>query len=321
MISLSTGWGLTDQWVMRTIDGGRTWENISPKGGLGPKAALRGDFLDAMTAWVQLPDPTDAARSTLFRTSDGGDSWDPIQLPFGAADLQILDATHGFAFETYDCASAACPARLFATSDNGKTWSLMAAAAPTPGTGGLPLAGVKTGVRFRDPLNGVLTGAETRSGQAALWVGADGGKTWEKRELPVPGGLQASQISLDPPVFLTGKEMVMPATYSSSRLARLFYLSHDGGQTWTANSPVYNSGLWAVAGVRDFYVWDGTTLQATHDAGKTWTVVKTAFRPGRNLLQVEFSGAKYGWALVSEPQSGLVILHKTTDGGRTWNLP
>ncbi len=95
----NNGWGVASNgggFILRTVDGGATWLNATPPG--LPVLATRPTLsvLDVNTAWVLVPN-ADFFTGTLYHTSDGGLTWTSVEVPFGGAKIQFLDASDGLA--------------------------------------------------------------------------------------------------------------------------------------------------------------------------------------------------------------------------------
>ena len=119
-------------YLMWTHDGGKTW---SP--GKAPAQDGMLTLLDGNTGWfLGKSDPATSAASTLFGTTDGGNSWttlaDHSPLPL-ASQLQFINANDGFAiapergaltfFGNYDARLTPGDYYLYQTQDGGKTWN------------------------------------------------------------------------------------------------------------------------------------------------------------------------------------------------------
>ncbi len=90
MFNELNGWAVTDTEIVRTNDGGITWYNVSPPDMVETGYSVDTFFLDNEHAWVQKPDPEKFPNSgKLFRTVDGGSSWDEFTVPFSRGDLVL----------------------------------------------------------------------------------------------------------------------------------------------------------------------------------------------------------------------------------------
>jgi len=208
--------------IYKTTDGGRSWKlqftNSEPKA-----------FFDAMAFWdarsgIAFSDPVDG-RFIVITTDDGGSTWRRVpaeSLPpaidgeggFAASGSSIaVEGTSNVWFATGGAA-----ARVFHSSDRGKTWSV----APTPLASGVASAGVFS-VAFRDAQNGVIAGGDYQKPLEAkgnLALTTDGGKTWRLVEKDQPAGYRSS-------VAYAGAASTVIAVGTSGS-----DISTDGGKSW-----------------------------------------------------------------------------------------
>jgi photosystem II stability/assembly factor-like uncharacterized protein len=88
--------------VYATDDGGRTWRSLFFATGYGPSFTV--DFADAQTGWLIGQDSGSCAMAgcgeyTLYRTSDGGRTWETLQAPpTGPGEARWWDPKFGFGF-------------------------------------------------------------------------------------------------------------------------------------------------------------------------------------------------------------------------------
>ncbi|VTR99493.1 Putative oxidoreductase OS=Streptomyces venezuelae (strain ATCC 10712 / CBS 650.69 / DSM 40230 / JCM 4526 / NBRC 13096 / PD 04745) GN=SVEN_6404 PE=4 SV=1: PSII_BNR [Gemmata massiliana] len=185
---LSAGPGEASR-IYKTTDGGKTWalqfKNAEPKA-----------FFDAIAFWdekhgIAFGDPVDG-RFHLLVTDDGGAKWAllpeksrPAALPkegaFAASGTCLVTCGEN---DVWFCTGGAKVARVFRSSDRGKTWSV----SETPLLAGIESAGVFS-IAFRDRDHGVIVGGDYRKPdgtEATGAVTADGGKTWKLIEKPLP---------------------------------------------------------------------------------------------------------------------------------------
>jgi photosystem II stability/assembly factor-like uncharacterized protein len=144
--------------VYRSIDGGASWE---PKAAPGDSTGLIAAG-DAMRAWISLT-------GGLWRTDDGGETWQIVDAaPFGSS-AAFFDRDHGW---TSQCGASQCEHAIRVTEDGGDTWETR------------PLPPDAEGVAFTTAAIGTARGyspGATDSSQDRLLVTTDGGRTWADR--------------------------------------------------------------------------------------------------------------------------------------------
>jgi photosystem II stability/assembly factor-like uncharacterized protein len=283
--------------VLRTIDGGATWETLVIAG------ADSLDFRDIQafdqnTAFVLSIGPGDQSR--IYKTSDGGRIW---QRQFTNSDPKAFydcfafwDSTHGIAVS--DSVDGKFP--LIATTD-GMTWNpavvkKMPAALPSEGA-------------FAASGTCIAT-----FGQSDVWFGtggpaarvfhsADHGKNWTVAETPIIHGAASQGIfSL---VFWTAKDGVaVGGDYKEPKKGEsIAAVTHDGGKTWTlASKPPQGYRSAVAVGTSHVLVAVGTTgTDVSHDSGNTWTPL---FADDLNALALVGNS---GWAV--GPAGKIVAVH------------
>ncbi len=183
MLDSSQGWALNENAVLKTFDGGLHWHCATPTS-MRPGMTAGGTFMDLNNAWV-VPEQQSLAGITIWLTHDGGQHWqnatihgsqlEPIEPPHFLTTQQgwIEVATNG------GPGAGSESVALFHTSDGGLTWSQLASTDDP--RSGLSRGGLKSGISFKDALNGWATGHDA-SFTPWLYVTHDGGKTW--RQLP-----------------------------------------------------------------------------------------------------------------------------------------
>lgn len=279
--------------VMRTLDAGATWQNVSPSG----HATL--DFRDvdaisARIAYVLSIGNGDASR--ILKTTDGGSTW-VEQFVNADADgffdaMSFWDADHGIAFSD----SANAPFRILTTADGGRTWTRVALDALPPALdneGAFAASGTNIAV-WGDRHVWIGTGAAAK---ARVLRSADRGKTWAIADTPIPGGESAGIYSIAFRDALHG--IVVGGDYAKEDLAfNNVAVTNDGGETWKLAPGV--GGFRSV--VTYFPAASGPSILAlgpsggdiSIDDGSNWTPSPT---PARGLHTFSFAqGAHVGWA-------------------------
>ena len=182
LVDADTGWGLTvDGRVVRTVDGGATWTDVTPER-LPDVAAV--DFGDDR-AWVV------TGGGEVWVGSDGGADWDvtavPLEAPFDVVDVAFSDPDRGWMLVAGPGGAGTIPVAVVATGDGGRTWQVVAVPSPDPEVAALE----------RGHSSGLGVGGDGRlwvtkdigpRPEAWLAVSWDGGRSWTERVVDVDGG-------------------------------------------------------------------------------------------------------------------------------------
>jgi len=233
--------------VLHTSDGGRHWVDVSP-GALNravtKSLAGKVDELDAVSAlcpingrraWLAIR----SGRGLLMEyTSDAGRHWKETSAPItaDAVSISFLDETQGFLLASGSPAAGSMRKTVYRTEDGGRHWRLVAA----PNAASY----YTTGISFRSPSDGWITGTYHGGDDAPLYRTSDGGKSWRIQRLKIPANFRGGYANTYPPVFI-GKEKTRglmqvklvrhepPADHESW----VNYVSEDGGETWHLHKP------------------------------------------------------------------------------------
>lgn len=330
MVDAKAGWALGSGGILRTTDGGRHWEAVTP-----PKTSVPANsgsdfstayFLNGQAGWVVTTHGGGDNDALVLRTADGGESWDTFTGPkAGRVYINFTDAAHGWMLtDQYGVAMGSEPVAVYTTTDGGKDWALANKTDPSAQKpdGSLPFPGVKSGITFRDASTGWVT-ADLRTGnQVWLYRTGDGGHTWQAQAVPVPAAFRDRQMRTCAPRFFDTKNGVLPVTLTPG-YDTIFYQTRDGGLTWAATAPVKSKVssvgqlVWDFVDPSHGWATDGVTLFATTDGGQTWKTLTPAVSL-TSVQQLDFVTDQTGWAVLE--QSGTTLL-QTTDGGVTWSPP
>jgi photosystem II stability/assembly factor-like uncharacterized protein len=222
--------------IYKTTDGGKTWtmqfKNPDPAG-----------FFDALAFWderhgIGLGDPV-KGRFQLVATDDGGEHW----MPLPEKDLPTALPGEGAFAASGTCLIArgdkdawfvtggAKIGRVFHSTDRGRTWT----ATDSPIKAGVPSAGIFS-IAFWDKDHGIIVGGDYEKPSdagATAAVTADGGKTWNLIDPPLP---YQSAVAW-------AKDRWVAVGTSGS------HASTDGGKTWKVlDTEKYNSAAFVPAG-------------------------------------------------------------------------
>ena len=335
MIDVNTGWvvttsipsqgGPTSQ-VLRTTDGGASFQDVTPKQHAPLAGDIATDFLDASTAWLTVAQSTPTL--LVLRTSDGGQTWQQatVQSPtdpvlagnFLGGQMTFINQEDGWIEGHLGVASGSEAVVIYRTTDGGRTWTNVSSASPdldpnAPGT--LPFTGDKSGLGFVDASTGWATGTESANSFSWLYVTHDAGRTWHQQTLPIPSGAVPVQVETDPPTFFTAHDGVLPVRLVTPQASLPYlYLTHDAGSTWNSSTPLPASSA-DFLDVNRGWATDMHTVYATHDGGQHW-ITLTTFKSPQAIGTPDFVTSDIGWAIVGTNAGPLLL--KTTDGGHTW---
>ena len=316
------GWAVTQELVIRTSDGGRSWTNATPrvKAQYGYSPFV---FIDPQTAWVLLP-VTYFDSGALYQTTDAGLSWRSYPTPFAVASMQVLSDGTAVALASLGAGAGSQAVGFYQSLDNGQTWTNVFINNPSApeATDSLPLGGSKGGFAFTDAMNGWVGGSIPVDGRIFLYRSQDGGATWGEFKLAMPSGYASAQTSNDGPLFFSPTDGILPVHFvmpTQPGGLTVFYRTYDGGATWTPGQVINDARIFSFWSARDgVAVSDGQFL-FTGDAGATWGAVRPAVNFGDTLDSIQFINLTTGWALITKT-GGDPSLYMTTDGGVNWAL-
>jgi photosystem II stability/assembly factor-like uncharacterized protein len=321
--SATTWWAtvvgnLSDQlFVVRTVDAGQHWQDVTPPGGeLHADSGATSYVLSADTAWLA----ADAEPTTpqLFRTLDGGQSWQPMSTVPDGCSLQFVDAQHGWCW-TIGGAAGSEAVFLYSTENGGATWRLISQTTgdSTATAGALPFECGKS-LTLTSPNVGWAS-SFCNGGQPYLETSTDGGARWHP-VTPVPLPVAEGGAGLSLPV-VDGADVAVANLGGLGPGVSGISISSDGGRSWRNHllpAPPANH-YWNVDLI-DTTHWratDGDVILATDDAGAHWRrwTPSVSMHDQFGTLTLDFISPDVGSA--REPAAN-GPLWTTVDGGLTW---
>ncbi len=267
--------------VFVTADGGRTWTESAVFTTSAPAARL--SFADASHGWLLLaPVFTGPGQPVtwLYRTSDGGLRWSPaatIAPPgnYGTnglcqpLNLTLLTAATGWV--TIGCRGEP---EFLVTHDGGDSWAAQPLPLPAGTLGPVGGPAFLTGPQFAGG-TGFLTVAPAPPRTPSLLDTQDQGHSWQVLMLPSGAG-QYPQVK-----FFTPADGVLVAAGPEQALGGIFYVTADGGRSWTpvrqgTHFTQYGEAI-DFAGQLAGFAWNSgedtvaaPPLYATTNSGRTW---------------------------------------------------
>jgi photosystem II stability/assembly factor-like uncharacterized protein len=320
---MTQGWALTTQSVVKTADGGQTWQNVTP-----PKSALsnltKGAFLNSQIAWLSNPlGETGIQGISIWHTTDGGSHWTTSTITTqsdATTDFpHFLNINDGW-LQTYGIPGTGNrSSAVFHTIDGGQTWTQMQltnTAASVVRTNGISLNGAQS--LF---ITGDSGGGSTLT-TPPLMTSSDDGQTAQNVQLPaLTGAGTGGEITSTPPVFF-GNVGILPVEHGAPNVLDL-YFSYNDGKTWSTTSAIGIAGQYpfTVYVIDPQHAWAAanSTVYATTNGGQSWSPVGSTPQP---IGEFSFVSTTNGWAIGQTPAQSMTqaqpLLFHTVDGGKTW---
>ncbi len=259
----------------RTTDGGLNWVAVTPPAAL-PLLANGQALLyagSAQRAWLAV-NGGDTESTVVFTTTDGGQRWTESNTVAGSQAVAVAfsGAERGWLLVAASAAMGQEPVYVYRTADGGMTWSLLTSDAPavcdktgmaftsaetgwTTSTcaGGYQVLGSRDGgahwsaAQLPPPISACPDGCSVQAPQFAgpatflqidaypsaayLLVSENAGGTWTELRLPAAAGPYPRLRFFGP------ADAIAVAAGSQGVIGRDFFVTSDGGRSWTAVVP------------------------------------------------------------------------------------
>ena len=122
MLDTTNGWAITDTGAIRTNDGGATWHDVTPSGVTKLGFGIPFYFLDSNHGWVVAADSSNPSSGTLYRTQDGGSTWQSSAVSFLMGTMDFINASNGWMMADLGVGAGSDAVAVFLTTDGGQTW-------------------------------------------------------------------------------------------------------------------------------------------------------------------------------------------------------
>jgi len=287
-------------------EGNGAWILLGPPGGDVFDAAVSTVAPSIALAGIA---PDGSSGGTLYRSSDGGDTWSEVLALRGTSVFDIEFAPTGTAFiGTQDS--------IRRSTDNGLSWTLL-----NLGIG---------------PNDQVFDVALDPSNQSIMWAGiagaiggqpvnvmrsTDNGATWSNRTPPLAQPISCRGIAVDP-----NDSSIVIAVFGGEFGGGQVWTTTDGGDSWMnrsaglPNNPmqavVYDGTRLLVGGGQRFGSQNVGLYRST-DLGATWTPLHDGSWPVLVVDAIAVDPNDTQTILVAIDGSGV---NRTTDGGDTWQI-
>lgn len=270
-VNRQTAWiGSDDGTVLRTVDGGQSWHDVSPPG----TAGLHFRDLYAVDAYRGVAMTAGSGTgSRLYKTSDGGQSW---RLAYQATDDAFFFDAMAF-FDSRRGLVVADPIdgkfQVISTTDGGNTWTLLPSA-------GMPAA-QQDEYGFADSGTTVTTAGHEAwfgSGGSAsrIFHSPDGGFTWDVKSTPILSGSAEGTAGIYGLAFRTaslglavGGDFLTPGV--TSHVSAVSYLGHPWKSPAREPSGVRFAAAWLPFTLATAVTVGMNGSDISYDAAQHWT--------------------------------------------------
>lgn len=361
MSTEQTGWAVGDSrhgpftTVIRTTDGGKHWQNVTPTG-VADVAAFY--VLDENNAWLPILEKLGQTQvEKLWRTTDGGKTWRSALVPDALshgelnANMVFIDQNTGWWLIPPEGTPSALndgtpapsgkltavhpagsvgsvtsdestqSALLYHTSDGGQTWQKIGSTLPF------------FDMQFLDHQRGwaTTTMLVDASGtlHSAFFATSDGGRTWTLRSLPVPAEEKrdAQPSSIETLSVTSASVGYLRVSFASSNMSSVrdyVYQTSDAGRTWQVIGPRLPQNVGLRIFLDNHHAIGGTGVTGVGLAGLVlanghWQ--QTPFsKPGPgDRADVSFLSPDLGFVLMATPAQSAKELYHALDLYRTDN--
>ncbi|MBM7870977.1 photosystem II stability/assembly factor-like uncharacterized protein [Clostridium pascui] len=343
MIDSTYGWAVSKEGILKTGDGGFTWENITPKGiNLSDRQYIASNsksvnnnslfhtFLDKEIGFIAYKDKN---KISIFKTFNGGQKWEQTILNLERSwnnetievNIDVVNSKETFVMVTSSKISNNLRMEIYKTDDSGNHWSKVTKNvidSLNNKDSSYNIEGI-TGIKFISSNMGWYTMKGEKTKYPFIYNTKDGGVTWEVQKLNVPKEYLKNNeygINTFPPKFSKdNKQGYLPVEFKSKdKSSMIFYKTIDGGATWNPSIPVEAQG-----GIEIIYGVDKDGILWIVDGGgnKIYRIFYNDSNVNEITTEINLRGRKVQFI---DKNTGLLILegilYKTQDKGITWEV-
>jgi photosystem II stability/assembly factor-like uncharacterized protein len=258
-------------------------------------------FVGSATAWII------TQSYDVFRTKNGGDTWDRIDIDKSVKSEQIffVDENYGWVVDRVG--------KIRKTDDGGQHWLVISTLDGQSGLLTIP----PTQIFFADKNHGWIVSP------ISLWKTINGGEEWHRYDYgsDLPQVVKATKCD-----FVDSRYGWIVGVNGMS------FRTRDGGQTWervpvASDDEVFDSIAFVNERVGWVNGWPKSGVYKTEDGGKTWHQQLPQIFKKRIIKYVYFLDQDNGWAVgtglgdVKSADSQVAsrgIVLQTRDGGKSW---
>jgi len=336
MVDENYGFGISDENVFRTADGGESWTNITPD--LSESDIAKNNLynnlyffaLDKEKLWLCIKEDF-GNNMELYKTTDGGIEWKestvilPVSFKVSSIHIYFLDEQNGYMLGESDPALGSSLKAVLATKNGGESWTCLTEGSfDNKNENFLPNLGYPTGLCFVDQKNGWVGYWDHGHEIIPLFRTKDGGKTWLNQALPLPDKFKYKNktdftSNVFPPVFSQDKNKGVLLVQYIDETGSSFtpYFTTDKGNTWSIGSSITAS---SAKYLNPDLGWgtdsEHNRIYISYDGGNKWS--ETTSKMSLENSDIQFVNNNTAFALVKSKDKTYV--YKSVDNGATWKM-
>ena len=266
--------------IMKTTDGGKTWNGYAPT----YNTIKQLKFVSSTTAYGLVG-------NSFIKTTDGGNNWTAMGAPVPTGNtiqFDFVNENTGYCIAGGDTGSTAEVAKVYKTTDGGKTWSVT-------NNGNDIFYDNLYSIDFVDDKTGYVSGGYNNT---KTFKTTDSGATWT-----LINNYSFSQMKFINPLIGYGRN------YNK------IYKTIDGGKTWTISFSSSTINGFASFDFTDenngyFAGSSGAEVYKTTDGGTTW---QKLIVPYNYYINVKFYSPNVGYITEDYGKT-----YQTSNGGVSW---
>ena len=311
----------TEVKVMRSLDGGETWQKAFEMPGEQTVVAI--DPSDVNTVYIGLAATSEDGGGAIFKSTDKGETWSRLNDQFNMCTVwgqPQLIVDPGDPLTAY---AATWLGGTWKTTDAGKTWTLLE---------GAPISATALSLN-EENTDVIYLGDRTTP---TVWRSTDAGGTWQKvADFSGDGALLVMRV-------MAHGDTVYASTFLPQLLGGNMYKSTDAGDTWTDITNGLPKGVLDIAvdptSPDNIYVTTNVNYAyKSIDGGNTWEKIQNFPDIGAYDIEVDplepnilYTSARGGtvpaWfsQMAGDFPDGIIFtdpagVYRSTDYGETWS--
>ncbi len=287
--------------VFHSFNGALSWVPASPIPGERPFSHIRFDPFDSSVILGTGSEPFDDACG-IYRSDDSGQTWMYLNLRESLNDVWIHRSVPGRYLLGGESG-------LFMSSDGGASWYSVVSDHQ-----------FFEFVDHPDDPDRIYAAVDS----AGLGISADGGLTWEFREMPGSVPADDRRPSTGSISIMTEEPFTLFVTEKWNETGRIVRTS-DEGLTWETVlsepvtrvrvAPSHPNVVWAAGGLNHWDAYLPTYIFLSSDFGQTWDNVSTS--RGGMAFDLQINPQNPGMAIIARMSDGVIM---TEDAGNSWEL-